>query len=137
MGGRRPTPTRAAWRALQAYAWPGNLRELRAEVARWLVFCDDRVELEDLAPEIRAASPLLAAGVSSRPPARAKGAAPRPLAEILTQVEQQVISSTLHRHGGNISRTARELGIDRNTLKRKLPRAAKKLAVTRASRKRA
>lgn len=129
-------PTRAAWRALQAYSWPGNVRELRAEVARWLVFCDDRVELEDLAPEIRSAAPLLAAGVSSKPLARAKGAAPRPLAEILAEVEQQVISSTLHRHGGNISRTARDLGIDRNTLKRKLPRAATKSVVTRPSKKR-
>jgi DNA-binding NtrC family response regulator len=39
---------------MQAYAWPGNVRELRAEVARWVVFCDDRVELEDLSPEIQA-----------------------------------------------------------------------------------
>jgi DNA-binding NtrC family response regulator len=128
MGGGRPMPTRAAWRALQAYSWPGNVRELRAEVARWLVFCEDRVELEDLAPEIQVAAPLRAAGVSSSVPSmKGKAASPRPLAEILAEVEQDVISSTLLRHAGNVSRTARELGIDRNTLKRKLRRAPRQL----------
>jgi DNA-binding NtrC family response regulator len=116
MGGRRPMPTRAAWRALQAYSWPGNVRELRAEVARWLVFCDDRVEVEDLAPEIRAGSPPMAA---KGPASRAKGPAVRTLAEIVGEVEQESIASALARNGGNISRTARELGVDRNTLKRK------------------
>ncbi len=45
----------------------------------------------------------------------------RPLSDILEDVEQRVIGSTLTRNEGNLSKTARELGIDRNTLKRKLP----------------
>jgi DNA-binding NtrC family response regulator len=127
IGGARPMPTRAAWRALQAYAWPGNVRELRAEVARWVVFCEDRVELEDLAPEIRSASPIQVSRGGSLPVmGLKKETASRPLAEILAEVEQQVISKTLREHSGNLSRTARELGIDRNTLKRKLPRAPAK-----------
>lgn len=103
------------------------MRELRAEVARWVVFCEDRVELEDLAPEIRSASPVqVSRGVSPPGVGFKKQAASRPLAEILAEVEQQVISKTLREHNGNLSRTARELGIDRNTLKRKLPRASAK-----------
>jgi len=98
---------------------------LRAEVARWLVFCEDRVELEDLSPEIQAHTQPLAAGREPRHPLRRdKAAAPEPLAVTLSEVEQRVIASALARHGGNISQTARELGIDRNTLKRKLPRKA-------------
>jgi DNA-binding NtrC family response regulator len=51
-GGRRLEITRKARQALAAYAWPGNVRELRAEVRRWCVFCDEVVEVEDLAKEI-------------------------------------------------------------------------------------
>jgi len=123
-GGTRPMPTRAAWRAMQAYAWPGNVRELRAEVARWVVFCEDRVEPEDLSPEIQAASAGSSAfrrGVDIAPRTLGKGGVARPLSEILEDVEQRVIASTLTRNEGNLSKTARELGIDRNTLKRKLP----------------
>lgn len=116
----RPMPTRAAWRALQAYPWPGNVRELRAEVARWLVFCDERVDLEDLSAEIRdgAPPPVRTAAIRKATSARAPV---RPLAEILGEIEADIITRALDRNEGNISRTARELGIDRNTLKRKMP----------------
>lgn len=124
LGGARPMPTREAWRALSAYSWPGNVRELRAEVARWVVFCEGPVEIEDLSPEIRvtaradASSRAAARDVAAR--ALAPRAAPRPLRAIVAEVEEQVIKAALERNAGNISRTARELGIDRNTLKRKL-----------------
>jgi len=118
-GGARPMPTRAAWRALQAYDWPGNVRELRAEVSRWLVFCDERVELEDLSPEI----PSHAGPTRAEPSKlRARTRAIRPLAEVLAEVERATIDDALAQSEGNLSRTARALGIDRNTLKRKLPR---------------
>ncbi len=78
----------------------------------------------DLSPEIQAAT-----AVSGRPRREVqitprivdKGGLARPLSEILDEVEQRVIGSTLSRNEGNLSKTARELGIDRNTLKRKLP----------------
>ena len=126
-GGARPLPTRAAWRALQNYSWPGNIRELRAEVARWLVFCEDRVELDDLSPEVRAASADRHPTGIKRPqeitPARtSKLSRARPLAELVEELEQRCIEDALERNEGNLSQAARELGIDRNTLKRKLPR---------------
>jgi DNA-binding NtrC family response regulator len=45
------------------------------------------------------------------PARRAKGPAVRTLAEILGEVEHEAIASALARNGGNISRTARELGV--------------------------
>src|SRR6185312_7524803 len=59
-GGRGLEVSREALRALSSYAWPGNVRELRAEVMRWGVFCDERVDVADLAPEIRGAGPRAA-----------------------------------------------------------------------------
>jgi DNA-binding NtrC family response regulator len=111
---RRLSVTAAALRALVRYAWPGNVRELRAEVLRWAVFCDDTVDVADLAPEIL--------GQPQRPddalppPARA----PAPLAEVVAVAERAAISAALEAQRHNLSHTARALGVDRNTLKRKL-----------------
>ena len=99
---------------LAAYAWFGNVRELRSEVHRWAVFCDDQVGPADLAPEIRG-------GGRARvvvPPAPA-GAAISTLAAVQA-AEHHAITTALAAHDGNVSRTARALGIERNTLKRKL-----------------
>jgi two-component system response regulator AtoC len=125
-GDARPMPTREAWRAMQAYAWPGNVRELRAEVARWLVFCDERVEFEDLSPEIQAALGTRAtsgkkSGHAELMPrlTNARGAL-RALPELVEELETSAIEHALEQNVGNLAKTARDLGIDRNTLKRKL-----------------
>jgi len=101
-------------RLLAAYAWPGNVRELRSEVHRWAVFCDDVVEPGDLSPEIRAR-----AGTPTRD--RTMPIAPT-LADAVEAAERAAISAALATHAGNLVRTARALGIERNTLKRKLAR---------------
>jgi DNA-binding NtrC family response regulator len=115
--GRGLTVTRDAMRALCAYAWPGNVRELRAEVMRWGVFCDDQVDTSDLAPEIR--SP---AGPRTPPPATPPAAPGQvlTLAQAVEAAERAAVTAALAAENGNLSRTARALGIDRNTLKRKL-----------------
>jgi len=118
--GRELEIGRDALRALCAYPWPGNVRELRAEVLRWGVFCDDRVDLADLAPEIRSPRPLPHPATASAPPPAA--AAPVALAQAVEAAERAAISRALEAHTGNLSRAARALGIDRNTLKRKLSR---------------
>jgi two-component system, NtrC family, response regulator AtoC len=116
--GRALEPTREALRALVSYPWPGNVRELRAEVMRWGVFCDDRIDVGDLAPEIHA--PAAPKAVS---PGRLPAAAPPvTLAEAVEAAERATIGQALDAHGHNLSRAARALGIDRNTLKRKMSR---------------
>jgi DNA-binding NtrC family response regulator len=113
IGGRaRALPVTAeAMRLLAAYAWPGNVRELRSEVHRWSVFCDDQVAPSDLAPEIRGVRPARAPR-PSEPHATLEAA--------VRDAEQRTIVGTLEAHDGNLSRTAKSLGIERNTLKRKL-----------------
>jgi transcriptional regulator with GAF, ATPase, and Fis domain len=133
-----------AMRLLQRYPWPGNVRELRAEVQRWAVFCDERVEPRDLAPEIGALSatgPPSSRGPSSspsptppaspgspppsgapapRPPLPAHGPPLAPLADVIEAAERAALARALDATGGNLSQSARSLGIDRNTLKRKM-----------------
>ncbi len=94
---------------LMSYAWPGNVRELRNVLERSLV-----LHREPLRP-----SELVA-------PARAE---PRPeevrpdqgVEELtLSAVEHRHICRVLGLHAGNLSRSARALGISLSTLKRKL-----------------
>ena len=108
---RKLPVTPDAMRLVAAYPWPGNVRELRSEVHRWAVFCDHEVTPADLAPEIRAQRPAL----SIAPPAT--GAT---LAAVVHDAERAAIVAALAAHAGNLSRTARALDIERNTLKRKL-----------------
>ncbi|APR87899.1 Response regulator of zinc sigma-54-dependent two-component system [Minicystis rosea] len=116
---RRPskklTVTREAQKALSSYPWPGNVRELRAEVQRWVVFCDERVDLSDLAPEIRTPGGRTKAATTRR-------SAAQTLAEAVEAAERAAIGSAMATVKGNRSQAARALGIDRNTLKRKLAR---------------
>jgi len=109
--------TPEAMRLLAAYPWPGNVRELRSEVHRWAVFCDDEVAPADLAPEIRDGGAPRAA---RRPAPRA--ARTTTLAAAVRDAEHAAITAALAAHAGNLSRTARALGVERNTLKRKLAR---------------
>ena len=97
---------------LTAYAWPGNVRELRSEVARWKVFCGKQVDVPDLSAEI-----VQAPAEKSVAPQTEAGQA---LAVAVRAAEERAIAGALAQEGGNLSRTARALGIDRNTLKRKL-----------------
>ena len=107
--------TRAAWQALHLWRWPGNVRELQAEVRRWTVFCDDVVEVVDLAADIQSNAPVAVANPTVTQPVEGT------LAEQVAAVETQAIVAAMAEQG-SLSATARALGIDRNTLKRKLNR---------------
>jgi DNA-binding NtrC family response regulator len=126
-GGRKLTLHAEVLRALAGYGWPGNIRELRAEVQRWAVFCDGSVALRDLSAELRSGdlrrhdgdrgSHMSARSASTPAPDSGSPAVPP---TSLRAAEQWVIGRALAEHDQNISATARALGIDRGTLKRKL-----------------
>ncbi|PRQ08525.1 Transcriptional regulatory protein ZraR [Enhygromyxa salina] len=124
-GGERAWPTAQAWAALRAYRWPGNVRELRAEIVRWRVFYpdEDTISLDMLSPEIAAALGHTA-NVQQPETVQAPGVdePPRPLLEQLGVVEARALQAALSWSSGNLSKAARALEIDRNTLKAKLAR---------------
>ncbi len=101
----------AARDLLAAYDWPGNVRELENVIARALAMNPSGVILpEDLPEAIRGAA---------RPPPGPTGlaAGDRPtLAELERRYAAQVLTET----GGNKTRAAEVLGIDRKTLYRLL-----------------
>ncbi|MBK9326875.1 MAG: sigma-54-dependent Fis family transcriptional regulator [Hydrogenophilales bacterium] len=98
---------------LAAYAWPGNVRELQNEIQRMLVLSDGPVLTPDLlAPHIRQAG--LAEVLEGNTPAGLRGR--------VDALESRVLAEALERNNGNLSKTARELGLSRLGLSKKMLR---------------
>jgi two-component system response regulator HydG len=107
--------TASAQIILNAYEWPGNIRQLRNAIRAMVVMCDgERLDVRDIPPEI-AQRPQLAG--SSQPLAIGPGN----LAGVaLTELERQAISDTLAKTEGNREKAAKILGIGERTLYRKI-----------------
>ncbi len=104
--------------ALQAYDWPGNARQLR-NLIDWLLImapgsAADPIRADMLPPEIGANAPAL---LNIDPTADIMGL---PLREARDLFETQYLQAQLVRFGGNISRTAQFVGMERSALHRKL-----------------
>jgi two-component system nitrogen regulation response regulator NtrX len=104
--------------ALQAYDWPGNVRQLR-NLVDWLLIMapggpNDPIRAEMLPPEIGSAAPVL---FNADPSADIMAL---PLREARDLFETQYLHAQLLRFGGNISRTAGFVGMERSALHRKL-----------------
>ncbi|MFA5448249.1 MAG: sigma-54 dependent transcriptional regulator [Sphaerochaeta sp.] len=96
-----------AKRALLAYDWPGNIRELRNGIESAVVLARSSViEVEDLPQQIAQA--------------QGAGSVSLDVGITLAEAEQRLIISTLAQCGGNKTRAAEVLGIGRKTLHRKL-----------------
>jgi DNA-binding NtrC family response regulator len=107
----------AALDAMAAYDWPGNIRELRNTIERAVTLCRHEVlEVEDLPDAIRSAAAR--AGIAMPLAVR------RPLRNQLDSArqhgERQRILQALTRHNNNRTRAAKELGISRVALYKKL-----------------
>jgi transcriptional regulator with PAS, ATPase and Fis domain len=111
--GRRFHIAEAARRALLAYDYPGNVRELRNIVERASLLADgDRIEPRHLPPEVIEAE---SAGSGS-------GGAPdqAPAGKALLTAERDALAHALSRHQGNRRDLALALGLSERTLYRKL-----------------
>jgi len=131
LAGRRPLLSAAAEAALARHDWPGNVRELENAIKRALVLAqgfvlgpDDFAFLgaagKGPAPAAKAALELEALVVHE---VEALLATPDPrdlFRETLTRVERPLLETVLARTGGNQLRAAALLGINRNTLRKKL-----------------
>jgi DNA-binding NtrC family response regulator len=99
----------AAEQALLAYDWPGNVRALRHAIERAVILTSgDVLEPADL----QLGEPARAAD----PPA----AVPMPAMLNLERVEKETIHAALRKHGFNISHAAKELGLTRASLYRRM-----------------
>lgn len=88
--------------ALRQYHWPGNVRELVHSVERAVIMADgDRLRPEDLLLKHETA-PVDAADLN------------------LENLEARAIRQAIARHEGNLTQAARELGLGRTTLYRKM-----------------
>ncbi|TQF79504.1 sigma-54-dependent Fis family transcriptional regulator [Elioraea sp. Yellowstone] len=103
---------------LQAYDWPGNVRQLR-NLMDWLLImapgdAKEPIRAEHLPPDIGAAAPPVLR------PDRSGEIMALPLREARELFEKQYLLAQLNRFGGNISRTANFVGMERSALHRKL-----------------
>ena len=101
------------------YWWPGNVRQLRNEIQRAVAMSRPGgvVEPDHLSADLTAPD---AGGVQNATAERA--VLPGNLAQAVERVERDVISATLGRTAGNISETARVLGLTRRGLYLKMRR---------------
>ncbi len=106
--------------------WPGNVRQLCNEVQRIVARAEDGAVLspDQLSPELtRMSAP--ATPHSSITPLGVVASSPGQhvtLGDALAELERRMIAEALRKHGGNISRAARELGLTRRGLYLKLER---------------
>jgi len=101
-----------AMQALSDYGWPGNIRELRNAVERMVVLSrNNRITLRDLPAEIRGQASTSIAGSIAE-------SASSPLS--IDAAEKNLIIKALKATNGNRTEAARQLGISRRTLHRKL-----------------
>jgi two-component system nitrogen regulation response regulator NtrX len=103
--------------ALQAHDWPGNVRQLR-NIMDWMMIMrsgeTDIFRAEHLPTELSAHAPR---ALAIDPAADVMAL---PLREARDVFETQYLQAQLLRHGGNISRTANFVGMERSALHRKL-----------------
>jgi two-component system, NtrC family, nitrogen regulation response regulator NtrX len=107
-----------AMAALQAYDWPGNVRQLRNTV-EWLLIMvagdpSEPIRADMLPPEIGAIAPAV---LKWEKGGEIMGL---PLREAREVFEREYLLAQVTRFGGNISRTATFVGMERSALHRKL-----------------
>jgi two-component system, NtrC family, nitrogen regulation response regulator NtrX len=102
---------------LQAHDWPGNVRELRNNIERVMILTggepDSTITADMLPQEIGSNVPLPVNGGSEH-------LMSLPLREAREIFEREYLLSQIKRFGGNISRTAEFVGMERSALHRKL-----------------
>lgn len=94
----------ATYQSLQTYHWPGNIRELQHALERAVIMGDT----DNLIPD---SSLNIGGGPTANIETKAYN---------LEEVEKAAIIKAINKHHGNISKAAKELGLGRTTLYRKM-----------------
>ena len=107
-----------AMAVLQSHDWPGNIRQLRNNVERLMILAVGDPEADITAAmlpaEIGALVPAIPSGVGG------EKLMSIPLREAREVFEREYLIAQINRFGGNISRTAEFIGMERSALHRKL-----------------
>ena len=130
---KSPQITNSACSVLQSHSWPGNVRELQNYVERAIVLCEgEEIGAELFPPHVRGLAPirigrqeendaeslcrkLVTLGISEA------GADSKNVHEqVVTRVEKEVIAQVLRICQGVQTKAASKLGINRNTLHKKI-----------------
>ena len=103
---------------LQSHDWPGNVRQLRNNVERLMILAsgDSDVEID---------ASMLPSEIGTLVPSTPNGSGGEklmslPLREAREVFEREYLTAQINRFGGNISRTAEFIGMERSALHRKL-----------------
>ena len=98
---------------LQTMPWPGNVRQLRNVIERVLILGPEKGKVEP--SEIPGND-----GVGGQSMGLSNSYATLPLREAREMFEREYLMTQINRFGGNISRTANFVGMERSALHRKL-----------------
>jgi two-component system, NtrC family, nitrogen regulation response regulator NtrX len=102
--------------ALSRLPWPGNVRELRNIIERLVIMTpDETIEVRHLPASLLVGLPAEGPALAALAPAE-----PGTLAEAREDFERRFILAKYHECGGNMSRTAEALGVERSNLYRKM-----------------
>lgn len=100
---------------MRNYSWPGNVRELKNLVQRVLILgAGDDITQDEVETALGSAPAI--------PPDPLQGAVPfdQPLRQAREQFEKTYLEYQMAKHGGNVSKLAKEVGMERTHLYRKL-----------------
>jgi DNA-binding NtrC family response regulator/tetratricopeptide (TPR) repeat protein len=102
------------------YWWPGNVRQLKNELQRAVAMAPagGTIGPEHLSADLTATPPTTVSAGTSRVALRGG----QTLASVVDEIERDLIREMMSRHRGNISETARALGLTRRGLYLKLRR---------------
>jgi transcriptional regulator of acetoin/glycerol metabolism len=115
-GGARHIITPEILQLFQRHKWPGNFRQLSNLLRTAVVMAGDETEIGRRHMPDDFLDDIASADNDTPQPSPDGGAGSR-----LEQLEQSAILASLAAHDGNVSATARALGISRNTIYRKIP----------------
>ena len=107
-----------AMAVLQSHDWPGNIRQLRNNVERLMILAAGD-------PDAAITADLLPSEIGALVPSTPNGAGGEklmslPLRDAREVFEREYLVAQINRFGGNISRTAEFIGMERSALHRKL-----------------
>jgi two-component system, NtrC family, response regulator AtoC len=110
--------SQGAMRALMAYSWPGNVRQLENAIERAVALSSGRTEMDvtDLPPELQSMPQQVTTPFLDFPEDGLD------MPAYLSRIEQDLIARALERTAGNRNRAAELLRVKRTTLVEKLKR---------------